>query len=332
MRHWTRSIAAPLLLAIAWMAGPAGAQAQTATAAWPQRPVRVLVAYPAGGPIDVFLRGYTERLAAAWGQPVIIDNRPGGSTIPATEAAARSPADGHTLLFSTDATFTINPHLFAKLPYDAQRDFEPVAMVAYLYMMMVAQPGFAAPNVAELVALAKKSPTALNYGSFGSGSQPHLAFEQLKRTAGIQMTHVPYKSLPDAMFAVLKGEVQLTFIGPGTALSQVRGGKLRALAIAGAKRHPLFADVPTFAESGYPDIDADVWYGFFAPAKTPRDVVTRVSRDLLRLGEEPEFREKNLIGRGYTPAGMGPEEFTAHMRRELAARANTVRLSGAKAE
>ena len=305
-----------------------GVQAQ----AWPSKPVRILVPYPTGGPIDVFVRGITDRLAQTWGQTILIDNRPGGSTIPAAEVVARSPADGYTLLFTTDATFTINPHLFLKLPYDAQKDFDPVTLVAYLHMMMVAKPDLPANNINELVALAKARPGKLNYGSFGSGSQPHLATEQLKSKAGLNILHVPYKALPDAMFAVLKDEVQLTFIGPGTAISQVKGGKLKALAIAGQKRHPLFPDLPTFAESGYPEIDADVWYGIFAPAGTPREIVTKIHRDVLRWVNDPELREKHFIGRGYTPAGFAPDEFAAYIRRELASRAQTVKISGAKAE
>ena len=299
---------------------------------WPAKPVRVIVPYPTGGPIDTFVRSVTDRLAQQWGQPVLIENRPGSSTISAAETAARAAPDGYTLLLTTDATFTINPHLFKKLPYDIFKDFEPVSLVVFLHMMMVAQPGFPANNVAELVALAKAKPGTISYGSFGSGSQPHLATEMLKSRAGIDLLHVPYKALPPAMIAVLANEVQLTFVGPATAMSQLKAGKLKALAIAGPRRHPSFPDLPTFVEAGYPEIDADVWYAFFAPGGTPKDIVARISRDTAKLVNDPEFREKYIIGRGYTPAGTTPEELAALIRRQLASREQAVKVSGARAE
>lgn len=310
--------------------GHPGAPALAQT--WPAKPVRVIVPYPTGGPIDTFVRSVTDRLAQQWGQPVLIENRPGSSTISAAETAARAAPDGYTLLLTTDATFTINPHLFKKLPYDIFKDFEPVSLVVFLHMMMVAQPGFPANNVAELVALAKAKPGTISYGSFGSGSQPHLATEMLKSRAGIDLLHVPYKALPPAMIAVLANEVQLTFVGPATAMSQLKAGKLKALAIAGPKRHPSFPDLPTFVEAGYPEIDADVWYAFFAPGGTPKDIVARISRDTAKLVNDPEFREKYILGRGYTPAGTTPEELAALIRQQLASREQAVKVSGARAE
>src|ERR1700741_4597549 len=181
---------------------------------WPTKPVRIVVAYPPGGGIDVLARQLADKLTPAWGQPVVVENRPGANTIVATDAVAKSAADGHTILMTTDATFSINPHLYAKLPYDVQRDFTPVTMLVLLHQLLVAHPSLPANSLSELIALAKQKPGAINYASYGSGSQPHLAGEMLKNKAGIDLVHVPYKGISLAVPAGMAGEGQLTFAGP----------------------------------------------------------------------------------------------------------------------
>src|SRR5512134_1543087 len=255
--------------------------------AWPSKPVRLVVAYPPGGGIDVMARQIAEKLAPAWGQPVVVENKPGANTIVATDAVAKSPADGHTILFTTDATFSINPHLYAKLPYDAQRDFIPVTMLVLLQQMLVAHPSVQANSLEELIKLAKQNPGKINYASYGSGSQPHLAGEMLKHKAGIDLVHVPYKGISLAVPAVVAGEVQLTFAGIATSTPQLKAGRIKALAIGGPQRSPLFPQVPTFAELGYPEVETHAWFGLFVPAGSPREAVSKIHADVKRILEDP---------------------------------------------
>src|SRR5918912_134780 len=211
-----------------------GAHAQT----WPAKPVRIVVAYPPGGGIDVMARQLAEKLTGMWGQPVIVENKPGANTILATETVAKSAPDGYTQLLTTDATFSINPHLYAKLPYDAQRDFIPVTMLVLLQQLLVANPSLPANTLQELIALAKSKPGTINYASYGSGSQPHLSGEMLKYKARNDLVHVPYKGISLAVPAVMAGEVQLSFAGIATSMPQLKAGRIKALAIGGPKSPP----------------------------------------------------------------------------------------------
>lgn len=299
---------------------------------WPTKGVRVVVPYPPGGGIDVLARQLAEKLAPQWGHPVVVENRPGGSTIPGTDAVAKAAPDGHTVLLTTDASFSINPHLFAKLPYDAQRDFIPVTMLILLQQLLVANPALPANNLQELIALAKSKPGSLNYASFGSGSQPHLAGEMLKHKAGIDMVHVPYKGISLAVPAVMAGEVQLTFSGIASSIGPLKAGRLKAIAIGGPKRSPLLPDVPTFTELGFPEVETHAWFGLFLTAGSPREAVARVYQDSRRILEETEFHQKQLVARGYDVVGSSPAEFEAYLRTDSASRARAVKISGAKAE
>jgi tripartite-type tricarboxylate transporter receptor subunit TctC len=227
-----------IALAAALVLGVAAAPAALAQATYPTRAVRIVVAYPPGGGIDVMARQLAERLASQWGQPVVVENRPGGSTIPATELVAKSPADGHTILLTTDSTFSINPHLFAKLPY-SDRDFVAVTQLILLQQLLLAHPSLPVGNVTELVALARAKPGTLNYGSYGSGSQPHLAAETLKSKAGIDIVHIPYKGLSLSVPAAIAGEVELTFSGIASSRAHVQGGRLKALARSAGIHSPL---------------------------------------------------------------------------------------------
>ena len=299
---------------------------------WPAKPVRIVVAYPPGGGIDVLGRQLADKLTPLWGQPVVVENKPGANTIVATDAVAKSAADGHTLLLTTDATFSINPHLYAKLPYDAQRDFAPVTMLVLLQQLLVAHPSLPANSVAELVALAKAKPGAINYASYGSGSQPHLAGEMLKNKAGIDLVHVPYKGISLAVPAVIAGEVQLTFAGIATSMPQLKAGRIKALAIGGAARSPLLPQVPTFTELGYPEVETHAWFGLFVPAGSPREAVARIQQDTKKILDEPDFRQKQLVDKGYEVVGSASQDFVMYLRQDSESRGRAVRISGAKAE
>jgi tripartite-type tricarboxylate transporter receptor subunit TctC len=316
-----------LLVAAAALAAAGIAAAQS----YPTRAVRIVVAYPPGGGIDVLARLLADRLAPQWGQPVVVENRPGGSTIPAAQLVAKAPADGHTILLTTDATFSINPHLFARLPY-SDRDFVPVTQLILLQQMLVVHPSLPARSLAELIALARANPGTLNYASYGSGSQPHLAAEMLKAKAGIDIVHIPYKGISLAVPAVMAHEVEMTFSGIATGRPQVQAGRIRALAIGGPQRSPLVPDVPTFTELGYPEVETHAWFGLFVPAGTPREAVGRLHRDVTAILNDPGFREREIVQKGYDLVGSSPDEFAAYLVRDREARGRAVKVSGAKAE
>jgi len=316
------------VLLVALLLAGSSAHAQS----WPASPVRLVVPLPPGSGSDLLARGLGQRLQSIWGQPVVVDNRPGGNMIIGTDAVAKAAPDGHTLLFGIDTSFTVNPHLYAKLPYDAVRSFQPVTHLTSFGVMLVANPSLPANNVAELVALAKKQPGKISYSSIGAGSQMHLLSAMLENKAGIELLHVPYKGIPQMSLAVLTGEVQLTWVGVFTTLPQVQAGKLKALGYSASTRSKLMPDVPTVAEQGYPDVEMSVWYGLLAPAGTPRALVDRIHADVVKVMNEPEFREKEMLAKGYEPSGLGPEEFAALMSKESRQRAVMVKLSGAKVE
>jgi tripartite-type tricarboxylate transporter receptor subunit TctC len=320
-----------LLRCLVFLAAAVPAHAALAQA-WPAKPVRIVVAYPPGGGIDVMGRQIAEKLTAAWGQPVVVENRPGANTIVATDAVAKSGADGYTVLMTTDATFSINPHLYAKLPFDTQKDFVPVTMLVLLQQLLVAHPSLPANNLEELVKIAKAKPGSINYASYGSGSQPHLSGEMLKYKAGIDLVHVPYKGISLAVPAVMAGEVQLTFAGIATSTAPLKSGRIKAIAIGGARRSPLFPEVPTFAELGYPEVETHAWFGLFLPAGSPKEAVSRLYADTRRIVEDPEFRQKQLVERGYEPVGSSPEVFLEYIKTDRENRGRAVKISGAKAE
>jgi tripartite-type tricarboxylate transporter receptor subunit TctC len=317
-------LAAFALLAL--LPGAASAQA------WPAKPVRIVVAYPAGGGIDVMARQLAERLGAAWGQPVVVENKPGANTIVAADSVAKSAPDGYAVLMTTDATFSINPHLYASLPFDTQRDFAPVTMLVLLQQLLVASAAAPFHDLKGLIDAAKAKPGSINYASYGSGSQPHLAGEMLKHRAGIDLVHVPYKGISLAVPAVIAGEVQLTFAGIATSSAPLKAGRIKALAIGGAQRSPLFPQVPTFAELGYPEVETHAWFGLFMPAGAPREAIARLYQDTSRLLQDPDFRQKQLIDRGYEVVGSSPEAFAAYIRKDSESRGRAVKISGAKAE
>ena len=318
-----RAIAA---LALACFAAAAPAQG------WPTKPARIVVPYPPGGGIDILARQLADHFQSRWGQPVVVENKPGGSTIIGVDNVAKASADGHSILMTTDASFSINPHLFRKLPYDARNDFIPVTNLILLQQLLVAHPSLPASSLAELISLAKQKPGTINYASYGSGSQPHLAGEMLKNKAGIDLVHIPYKGISLAVPAVMAGEVQLTFSGIASSIGPIKGGRIKPIAIGGGKRSPLLPEVPTFAELGYPEVETHAWFGLFVPAGSPREAVTRIYRDAKALLDDPAFRAKQLIAKGYEVVGSSPQEFAEFLKADSASRARAVQISGARAE
>ena len=304
----------------------------TAGASYPAKPVRIVGPYPPGGGIDVMARLLGERLSQRWGQPVLIDNRPGGGTILAADLVAKAAPDGSTLMITTDATMSVNPHLYARLPYDPVKDFVPVTQLVLLNQLLLANLAVPASTLAELVAYAKASPGKLSYASYGSGSQPHLAMEMLKNQAGIDILHVPYKGIPQAMPAALANEVQMTFSGAASAQAHIRAGKLKALAVGGKTRLAVLPDVPTFTESGFPDVPANAWFGLFAPAGTPPAIIGRLHADVAQILKDPEFLQREIVGKGYELVASTPLEFVGFLAADSVRNARAVRVSGAKAE
>jgi tripartite-type tricarboxylate transporter receptor subunit TctC len=326
MTVFKTSLAALLLAFSAVGAAPALAQG------YPSKPVRIVVPYPAGGGIDVISRVIGERLGRSLGQPVLVDNKPGAGTLLAAEYVAHAPADGYTLMVTTDSTLTINQHLYAKLPYDPVKDFAPITQLVLLNQLLLANPAVPANNLKELIAYAKANPGKLNYASYGSGSQPHLAMETLKAQAGIDIVHVPYKGIPQAVPAALSGEVQLTFSGAASSQAFIKAGKLKALAVGGKTRMPLLPDVPTFTESGFPDVPSNAWFGLFAPAGTPRDIVMKLHAEVTRILKDPEFVQKEIVAKSYDLVASTPEEFAAFLVADSVRNARAVKISGAKVE
>lgn len=323
-------LAAQLLILLAV---PSALLAQTGSSSgYPSKPVRVIVPYQSGGAVDILARQTAKELAQLWGQAVLVENRPGSSTIGATEAVAKSPADGYTLLMTTDSTMSINPHLFAKLPYDPDKDFAPITQLILMRLLLVAHSSVSANNLTELIAQAKAKPGVLNYASYGNGSQPHLAMEMLKSKADINIVHVPYKSAPGAILAALAGEVQLATSSIPTVQSHITSGRLKVLAIGGTKRSPLMPDVHTFAEQGYPEVNAHAWYGLFAPAGSPREVISRIHRDVVRIITEPGFRDREITGKGFDLVANSPEEFAVFLHQDRLNYGAAVKSSGVRAE
>ena len=323
-----RLLTATLALACLASVALSGAHAQ----GYPSKPVRIIVPYPAGGGIDIMSRLIGQRLAQRLGQSVVVENKPGAGTLVAAETVARAAPDGHTLLVTTDATITINPHLYAKLPYDPVKDFAPITQLVLLNQMLLANPQVPASNLKELIAYAKANPGKLNYASYGVGSQPHLAMEILKNQAGIDIVHVPYKGIPQAVPAAIAGEVQLTFSGAASSQAHIKAGRLKALAIGGTKRLGIVPDVPTFAEAGFPDVPANAWFGLFAPAGTPREVIATLHAEVTRILRDPDFLQKEILAKGYELVAGTPEEFAAFLVADSKRNAVAVKISGARAE
>ncbi len=316
------------MAAVAMLTGAAPALAQS----YPSKPIRIVVPYPAGGGIDILSRLIGQRLAQKFGQSVVIENKPGAGTLVAAETVARAAADGHTLMVTTDATISINPYLYAKLPYDPVKDFVPVTQLVFLNQLLVANAALPVSNLKELIAHAKANPGKLNYASYGVGSQPHLAMEIFKSQSGADIVHVPYKGIPQAVPAAIAGQVQLTFSGAASTQAHLKAGRLKALAIGGSARLALLPDVPTFVEQGFADVPANAWFGLFAPAGTPREVIALLHAEVTRILKDPAFLQSEITAKGYELVASTPEEFAAFLAGDAKRNAQAVKISGARAE
>lgn len=298
---------------------------------FPSRALRIVVPYPAGGTADTMARALGHELTQAWGQPVVIDNRPGGGTVVGAQAVARATPDGYTLLFATDSTLTINPHLFKSLPYDPVKDFAPITILGFQEFALVVTPGVPAGSLEEFVALAKAKPGTLNYGSFGNGSQPHLYMEMFKTLAGFSAEHIPSKGVAQLVTDLLNGQIQASFVGVSAA-GLMKSGKVRGLAVGGDKRSPLFGDVPTFKERGYPQMYARAWWGIASTGSTPRAVVDKLNQGLRQIIANTEFREKRMLAQGLEPSDGTPEDFAKLIREDSQQWAKVVAMAGIKPE
>ena len=299
---------------------------------FPTRAVKIVVPYPAGGGVDGMARAIADRLTTDWGQPVVIENKGGAATMIGGEAVARSAPDGYTLLLTSDSSITSNPFLFKTMSYDPAKELAPITQLIDLHQMVVVHPTVPVSSLKELVAYGKANPTALNYGSYGNGSQPHLLFETLKAQTGVPILQVPFRGIAPAITATLANDVQMTLGGAATTGAYTNAGKLKALAIGRPERLKSFADVPTLAESGFPDADPRSWFGVFAPAGTPKDVVKKLSSEIATVLKEPEFRERYVDSNGYTGIGSTPEEFAAFLASDLTYKRIMIERAGIKPE
>jgi tripartite-type tricarboxylate transporter receptor subunit TctC len=320
-----RSIAR-IALAVVAAAGLSVAHAQS----WPTKAVRVIVPFTAGSATDILARTFGQKLQETWGQPVVIENRPGaGGTIGAGVVAHSAP-DGYILLVHS-AGYAVNPWIYPGLTYDTAKDFTEIAPLGGQPNVLVVAPESGIKSVADLIALAKQKPGTLNYGSAGTGSGTHVNGEKFKLATGIDVVHVPYKGTPEALNDTMAGRVTYFFSPISAALPQVKAGKLIALAVSSAQRSSVLKDVPTLAESGLPGFDYNLWVALFGPAGMPADVVERINRDVQAAAQAPEVKER-LTNLGAEPMPMGSAQFKAFVRRELDDSQKVVQAAGIKAQ
>lgn len=319
-----RVLAALALVAVVPLAG-------FAAEPYPGKQIRFVVPYPPGGPLDTVARLLGQSVALSVKHPVVVENMSGAGGNIGAGAVAKASPDGYTILMGAVATHAINPTLYPSIPYDAQRDFIAVTQVAITPNVLVVNPGVKAESVSQFIALAKSQPGKLNYGSGSTGSAGHLAGELFKSLAGVDMAHIPYKGAAAAMQDLIGGRVDLMFDNLASSLAQVKGGRIRALAVTTAKRSSLAPELPTIAESGLPGFDISTWFGIFVPAGTPRPVVERLHAEFAKALAVPEVREK-MLSLGAEPVGNTPEEFTAFVKSEAAKYARLVKASGARVD
>jgi tripartite-type tricarboxylate transporter receptor subunit TctC len=297
---------------------------------YPSRPIRLVIPYAVGGATDITGRILAPHLYASMGQQVIVDNRPGGASIPGTDLVAKAAPDGYTALMATMA-FGANPALFSKLPFDAKKDFAPVTLAAVLPMVLAVHPSVPARSVRELIALAKAKPGVLNYGSAGNGSATHLAGELFKYMSGTNIVHVPYKGGGPAVVAIVAGEVTTMVAIISTIVPHLKAGKLIPLGVGTAKRHPVLPDVPTIAEAGVPGFQVFEWQGVVVPSGTPAPVIDRLNKEFTKALAHPEARER-IVGLGADIVASTPQELGAHIDSELGKWAKVAKESGIKAD
>jgi tripartite-type tricarboxylate transporter receptor subunit TctC len=294
----------------------AGIQSAVYAADYPSKPIRMIVGFAAGGGTDTTARAIAQKMSAAMGEQVVVDNRPGAAGNVATELVVRGPADGYTILMGTIAALAINPTLYGNLAFDPIKDLAPVSQAVNSSNILVVHPSVQAKSVQELIALAKAKPGTLNYGSSGIGGTGHLAGVLFDELAGTKMTHVPYKGGGPAMIELVGGQVQLVFATPPTAVPQIKSGKIRGLAVTTLKRSSVMPDLPTISESGLKGYDANNWYGVVVPVKTPKPIVTRLNTEIVKALNAPDLKEL-FFTQGLDPAPSTPEQFGAYIKSEL---------------
>ncbi|HUP94490.1 MAG TPA: tripartite tricarboxylate transporter substrate binding protein [Burkholderiales bacterium] len=295
---------------------------------YPSKAVRMIVPFPPGGGTDYTARLIGQKLSELWAQPVVIENRPGASTIIGSEIVVKAPPDGYTLLMGS-TNHTINPSLIAKLPYDTIKDFAPITVCVTSTYVLVVHPSLPVKSVKELIALAKARPGEIMYASSGSSGPQHLAGELFKLMAKVDMTHVPYKGGGPAVVALVGGHVQLQFSTPVSALPHVKTGRLRPLAVTGLKRSEAVPELPTISEAALPGYEAVTWWGLFAPARTSRDIVNKVHGDVVKVLQSPDTREK-LAREGVSPSGSTPEQFAAMIDKDIVTLGKVVKAANVK--
>ena len=297
---------------------------------YPSRPIKIVVPYPPGGFNDTLGRTLAAKFTEAWGQPAVVENKPGGNTLIGNDFVAKSPPDGYTLLMVA-FPFSVVPSLFKTMPYNTVNDFAPVILAASSANLLVVNPSLPVKSVGELLALAKSKPGSLSYASTGNGSSNHISMELFKTLAGVDILHVPYKGSAPAVTDLLGGQVQLMFDNTPNVLPHVKAGKLRALGSSRTKRDALTPDVPTIAEAGVPGYDLSVWFGVVAPAGTPKEVVQKLNAEVIKILAMPDVRER-FLAQGVEPQGSTPEQFAEHIRSQMAKWGKLVQDAGVKAE
>ncbi len=321
------------LLCLAAFAAPAAERAANdPAAAYPSRPIRIIITVVPGGGADVTSRAIAAKLTEAWGQQAIVDNRPGGNGVVGMDIAKHSTPDGHTLVLGTIGPVAVNPSLYSKLPYDPVKDYEPITRAVSALNVLVVHPSVPAKSVKELIAHAKANPGKLTYGSSGVGFADHLAGELFSSLAGVKMNHVPYKGGAPAMLDLVGGNIQLIFATVSTALGSMKANRIRPLAVTFAKRVPQFAELPTVAEAGVPGFAVDNWYGVLAPRGTPRPIVTKLHGQINAILDMPDVKER-LAGLGIFPfTTPTPEAFRDYIKSEIAKYGKVVKESGIKVD
>jgi tripartite-type tricarboxylate transporter receptor subunit TctC len=301
------------------------AHAQT----YPAKPVRVIVPYPPGGGNDTLGRLFSAKLSERMGQQFVVENRPGAGAMIGTEAAAKSPPDGYTILLSSIATHALSPNLYSRVPYDPVRDFAPITLLGIAPTVLVVPADLPAKNLQELIAAARAKPGSLAYASGGNGTPPHVNAEVFKAVAGVDLLHVAYKGGGPALIDLIAGRVQVMLDTAASAMPHVRSGKVRAIAISAPKRSPELPELPTFAEAGLPGYDTNAWYSMHAPAGTPPEVVRRLNAELVATLKDPDILER-FKQLATDPVGNSPEEFAAFVRSELDKYAKVIKAAGIK--